>query len=304
MYENILVPLDQSRLAEEAIQPAIDLAKALNSKISLIYVFELLPLLAKDKEIEYAVLKERGEKYLTQIRQKIEESGISSEIVIKTGDPGLVICQYAGTQDIDLIIMSAHGHGNIERWALGSVSDKVLRHSPKPVLLVREVSMDILTGRNILVVDDEPDILETVAEELDICVTHKARDFDTALEYLQNNKYDIVILDIMGVDGFELLKHTVSRGIPTLMLTAHALTPEALAESAKLGAVSYLPKEKMTELRNILADIIHGRGRPVWEKLFDRLAPYFRKRFGWSPKEEQDIIKEFEDIVKKQMGFT
>ena len=62
-----------------------------------------------------------------------------------------------------------------------------------------------LQDKVILVVDDEPDVLETVEEELDMCLIHKATDYDTALQYLLSYTYDIVILDIMGVNGFELL---------------------------------------------------------------------------------------------------
>ena len=91
-----------------------------------------------------------------------------------------------------------------------------------------------LKNKLILVVDDEPDILEIVEEELDGCILHKATDYDTALQYLLSYTYDAVILDIMGVNGFELLKRAVSRGFPAVMLTAHALTPEALKKSIKL----------------------------------------------------------------------
>ncbi|MCP4680885.1 MAG: response regulator, partial [Desulfobacterales bacterium] len=151
-------------------------------------------------------------------------------------------------------------------------------------------------GRTILVVDDEPDILETVEEALDMCVVHKAKDQDTAVEYIKDNRYDIAILDIMGVGGFELLKQTTAKGTPTVMLTAHAMTSESLTRAAKLGAVSFLPKEKIMELQSFLEDIIQASGRPVWKKLFDRLAPYFRKRFGWNPEEEKDVVTELQDL--------
>jgi len=72
-------------------------------------------------------------------------------------------------------------------------------------------SNGVLKDKVILVVDDEPDILETLAEELDMCLVHKAADYDTALQFLLSYTYDVVILDIMGVNGFELLKTSVSR---------------------------------------------------------------------------------------------
>jgi CheY-like chemotaxis protein len=158
-----------------------------------------------------------------------------------------------------------------------------------------------LKDKVILVVDDEPDVLETVEEELDMCLVHKAKDYDTALQYLLSYTYDIVILDIMGVNGFELLKTAVSRGFPTVMLTAHALSPESLKKSIRLGAVSFLPKEKITDLTVFLEDVVLGEGKPVWEKLFDKLGNYFSKRFGPDWKEKDRFFQEFETKLKEEL---
>jgi len=158
-----------------------------------------------------------------------------------------------------------------------------------------------LKDKVVLVVDDEPDVLETVAEELDMCLVHKAGDYDTALQYLLSYTYDIVILDIMGVRGFELLKNAVSRGFPTVMLTAHALSPESLKKSIKLGAVSFLPKEKTSELTSFLEDVVFEKGKPVWQKLFDRLGNYFNRRFGPDWKEKDKFFKEFEEELKESL---
>jgi DNA-binding NtrC family response regulator len=158
-----------------------------------------------------------------------------------------------------------------------------------------------LKDKVILVVDDEPDVLETVEEELDMCLVHKATDYDTALQYLLSYTYDIVILDIMGVNGFELLKNSVSRGFPTVMLTAHALSPESLKKSIKLGAVSFLPKEKISELEHFLEDVVLEEGKPVWQKLFSKLGDYFNKRFGPDWKEKDRFFREFEDQLKQDL---
>lgn len=156
-----------------------------------------------------------------------------------------------------------------------------------------------LKNKVVLVVDDEPDVLETVKEELDMCLVHTAEDYETALEYLLSYTYDIVILDIMGVNGFELLKISVSRGFPTVMLTAHALTPDALKKSIKLGAVTFLPKEKIAELREFLEDVIMGEGKSLWKKLFDRMGSYFNRRFGADWKEKDKFFQDFEEELKR-----
>ena len=155
-----------------------------------------------------------------------------------------------------------------------------------------------LTDKVVLVVDDEPDVLDTVEEVLDMCIIHKAADYNTALQYLMSYTYDIVILDIMGVNGFELLKSSVSRGFPTVMLTAHALSPESLKKSIKLGAVSFLPKENMPELAEFLEDVVLEDGKPVWKKLFDKLENSFNKRFGPDWKEKDKFFMEFEEQLR------
>jgi CheY-like chemotaxis protein len=160
-------------------------------------------------------------------------------------------------------------------------------------------SEDLLKDKAILVVDDELDILDTVKEVLDMCTVHAAQDYDTAIQYLLGYTFDIVILDIMGVNGFDLLKTSVERGFPTVMLTAHALTPEALKKSIKLGAVSFLPKEKMPELEDFLADVVLGGGKPVWKKLFDRLGASFNRIFGPDWKQKDAFFEEFEQALKE-----
>ena len=158
----------------------------------------------------------------------------------------------------------------------------------------------VLQDKMILVVDDEPDILDSVSEELDMCILHKASDYETALQYLLSYTYDIVILDIMGVNGFELLRTAVSRGFPAVMLTAHALTPEALKKAIKLGAVSFLPKEQIAEMRSFLEDAVVGTRKQAWQRLFDKLGGTFNKRFGPDWKEKDKFFREFEEELRKE----
>jgi hypothetical protein len=113
--------------------------------------------------------------------------------------------------------------------------------------------------------------------------------------------FDIVILDIMGVRGFELLKNSVSRGFPTVMLTAHVFTSEALKNSIKMGAVSFLPKEKLSELVSFLEDIVLGDGKSAWIKLFDKMGTYFSRHFGSDWKKRDEFFKKFEkELIESQ----
>lgn len=152
-----------------------------------------------------------------------------------------------------------------------------------------------LENKVILVVDDEPDVLDAIAEQLDMCRLYRAKDHEIGMQLLAGFKFDIVILDIMGVRGFELLKKSVSKGFPTVMLTAHALTPDALKESIKLGAVSFLPKEMMAELDTYLVDVITGSKKMVWKNQLAKLSEYFDRQFGADWKEKDDFFKKFEE---------
>lgn len=114
----------------------------------------------------------------------------------------------------------------------------------------------ILKDKVVLVVDDEQDIADAIGEELDMCILDKAFDYTEASQLLLSYTYDAVVLDIMGVNGFELLKIATSRGFPTIVLTAHAVTQDVQKKSTKLGAISLLPKEKIHELVAILEDTI------------------------------------------------
>ena len=149
----------------------------------------------------------------------------------------------------------------------------------------------ILQGKRILIVDDEPDILETLEDLLDMCLIDTAPDFETAKKFLDKYTYDVAVLDIMGVKGYDLLQLATQKGIPALMLTAHALSPDYLVKSIKGGAKSYIPKEKMSEIDLYLKEIFVARERGVEKSgnWFARLGSFFDERFGsgWKNKDKK-----------------
>jgi len=162
----------------------------------------------------------------------------------------------------------------------------------------------ILDGRRILAVDDEPDLLAILEEEIleacPNCQFDKATNFEKAHEMLQRSTYDVVILDIMGVRGFDLLHHAVSRNFPVAMLTAHALSPEALKRSMELGARAYLPKEKLGEIVSFLEDVLLHEYLPGWKRLLTKLDDFFNGHWGahWR-KSESDFWREFEKKTRE-----
>ena len=152
-------------------------------------------------------------------------------------------------------------------------------------------SDDILKGKNILVVDDEHDILETLEEILDRCEVDTAADFESAKDLLKSNNYDAVILDIMGVKGFDLLEIAVARKIPALMLTAHGLDADNLVGSIKLGAKSYIPKDKIIDIDIYLKEIFLAKEKGIEKSgnWFANLSSFFDGRFGhgWKNKDKK-----------------
>ena len=150
-------------------------------------------------------------------------------------------------------------------------------------------------------VDDEPDILETLQELLDECDIDTAATFESASTLLKTKLYDAAILDIMGVKGFDLLEIAIDRKIPALMLTAHGLNPDNLVGSIKLGAKSYIPKEKMSEIDLYLKEIFTAQEKGVEKSgnWFAHLKSFFDNRFGsgWQNKDKK-FWREFDDTFK------
>ena len=162
-------------------------------------------------------------------------------------------------------------------------------------------SDNLLKGKKILVVDDELDILDTLVDMLDQCDVETASSFESAKELLETKVYDAAILDIMGVRGFDLLDIATKKKIPALMLTAHGLNPDNLVGSIKLGAKSYIPKDKIGDLALYLTDLFRAQERGVEESgnWFARLSEFFDARFGhgWKNKDKK-FWKEFDKTYK------
>lgn len=139
-----------------------------------------------------------------------------------------------------------------------------------------------LDGKRILIVDDERDVLDTLAELLPMCDLVKAANFEQARNLLETETSDIAILDIMGVDGYRLLEIANRKKVIAVMLTAHALTVEDTVKSFKEGAASYVPKEEIANIATFLDDILEAKdkGRSLMWRWFDRLGTYYDKRFG------------------------
>ncbi len=141
MYDRILVPLDGSDLAREIIPRVEDMASAHGAEVILLEVLAASGVLPKTAAKE----RDEAEKHLMEVEQQLLDKGIKTRHTIRHGsDAAAEIVDYAEVNDIDLIAMSTHGRGGVSRWVFGSVAERVLRGTDKPILLVRAPGAHIL----------------------------------------------------------------------------------------------------------------------------------------------------------------
>jgi DNA-binding NtrC family response regulator len=158
----------------------------------------------------------------------------------------------------------------------------------------------ILNGKRILAVDDESDVLSVLEEEIlhtcQDCHLERATTYEEASAKLKSESYDMVILDIMGVQGFDLLDLAVKRNFKVAMLTAHALSPEDLKRSMEMGARAYLPKEMLGEIVPFLEDVLKYDYARGWKHILKGLEGIFNNLWGieWQARDEM-YWKEFND---------
>lgn len=136
-FEKILVPLDGSACAEDILPKVEKLATELKASIALLRVAYVHTFPGVDPtEAEVTVVRE-AEEYVHKIEERLKAKGFKVDSHVRYGDEAEEILDHAAQKDIDLIAMSTHGRGGVKRWLLGSVAEKLLRHSPKPIFLVR-----------------------------------------------------------------------------------------------------------------------------------------------------------------------
>ena len=143
MYSKVIVPLDGSEFSEQALPYAKLIAGRMSVPIELVESYNILPPAVRDRHTRYIVelmlaeARSNSEKYLSGIRQRLEEDGHTASITTLHGAPTEAISAQASTDADALVLMSTHGRGGIARWALGSVADTVLHTVSNPVLIVR-----------------------------------------------------------------------------------------------------------------------------------------------------------------------
>ena len=139
MYNEILVPTDGSPAAEAAIDHAIDLAEKYSARVHGLYVVDATAFASIDAGSEMVVeaLEQEGERAVEEVSDRAAAAGVEAETNVVTGTAYRSILDYVESEGIDLVVMGTHGRRGIERFLLGSVTERVVRSADVPVLTVR-----------------------------------------------------------------------------------------------------------------------------------------------------------------------
>lgn len=146
MFKHILVPLDGSQIAEQALPHAEELAKTFGSRLTIISVVEPYvialpttpaPVPAYNIDTDMDALVAERDDYLQMIKKEAADRGVDVEIALRRGRPADEILHFAKENQASLIIMTTHGRSGIRRFIYGSVAERVLHSTEVPILLVR-----------------------------------------------------------------------------------------------------------------------------------------------------------------------
>ena len=133
----ILVPLDGSNCAENIIPKVEELAAVKKAGVCLLRVTAAHTFPGMDQTEAQVKVVEEAKEYLHHLEEPLKAKGLDVDTHVRYGADATEILDHAAQKEIDLIAMSTHGRSGLKRWFFGSVAEKVLRHSPKPVFLVR-----------------------------------------------------------------------------------------------------------------------------------------------------------------------
>jgi nucleotide-binding universal stress UspA family protein len=144
MYDAILVPTDGSPAAERAVDHALELASTFDATVHALYVVDAALYSSLEAGIDSVIeaLEDDGEAAVEAVKSRCEAAGIGAETAVLVGTVHRSIRDYVDEHDIDLVVMGTHGRQGIERFILGSVTERTVRLSDVPVLTVRGTQND------------------------------------------------------------------------------------------------------------------------------------------------------------------
>lgn len=139
MYDEILVPTDGSPAADAAIVHAVDHAKRYGARVHALYVVDggSYSALDADSELVLGALEQEGTAAVEEVKTAAEEAGVDVVTAVVQGTAYRKILEYVEENDVDLVVMGTHGRQGIDRYLLGSVTERIVRAADVPVLTVR-----------------------------------------------------------------------------------------------------------------------------------------------------------------------
>lgn len=162
MYDRILVPTDGSTGTAHVAMQALDLASNYNATVHALSVLDHSVLsILEDSGESSDILEERGERAVGMVERIGDSYDVPVETTVQDGDPAERILAYADEHSVDLIVAGTHGRTGIRRQLLGSVAERLVRHSEAPVMTVRLPETDVTVDD----ADQARDLVETALEE-------------------------------------------------------------------------------------------------------------------------------------------
>lgn len=228
MFDQILFPTDGGEGATVALDHVLDIATAHDSTVHLVNVVDTTRMSTTRIQGEVIdTLEEEGEQIVREAADRAEQQGVDTVTEIIQGEPYSTIVGYADSREIDLIAMPTHGRRGLERFLLGSTTERVVRRANTPVLTVQpddEVEIEY-PYQNVLVPTDGSDCAnQALAMGVDVATTEGA-----ALHLLS-----VIVITALGVDVRSDIKQTaLEESANELMADA-----EEFAADAGVGSVS------------------------------------------------------------------
>ncbi|MFB6195603.1 MAG: universal stress protein [Haloplanus sp.] len=137
MYDDILVPTDGSEGTADAIDHAIDIATTYDAALHALYVVDTAAPGEATTAAVLDALEEAGRDALDELVERAEAAGVETiEGTVGRGTPHRAILEYVDRNDIDLVVMGTHGRTGLDRYLIGSVTERVVRLADVPVLTV------------------------------------------------------------------------------------------------------------------------------------------------------------------------
>ena len=288
MFTKLLVPLDQSSLSEQALRPAIAIARASGAEIDLVLAHEIGSLDGyRDVSTSDAKNPEQHVYLAAMIREVAAHSSVTVHGAVETGSPVEVVCDRAREIGADLIVMTSHGRTGARRAWLGSVADGVARAAPMPVLILRSADdtnwrteRPSPFGRILVLVDGSTDsapVLEYAAAmarcmNAVLILGHVVAPISIPVYEVAVPSYPVTVVDP------DATQEIADRVKADLTRVANRLTSEGIREVETMVVVDNSTAPGILELiesanPDVVAMTSHGRGasRLVIGSLADRV---------------------------------